>query len=400
VAFCQLIQGEIDLLLVAGPAPTTAYQAPGCYLPLAQAIKAAVSLPVAAAGGFHHPQEIEQALAQGQCDLVALGRQLLADPDLVRKTAQGRVSEIAPCLRCSCVQTPAPDPTARPWAEPFQCAVNPAALRRDRLQGLPPVQRKQKVLVVGGGVAGMYGAITAAQRGHTVRLVEQSDRLGGRLWFADSDPNKKDLAAFRDCLIARCRAAGVSVVYNTAVNQAYIARFAPDCVLLAVGGTMKKPPIPGLAVFARHVLWAYQNPASVGERVIIIGGGLAGAECALYLAGQGRHVTVLGRSAQLAPRAYPGQRHALEQQLPDSVTVKNAVTVTEVRPGGVTYRARNGRSVELEGDTVLYALGTEPKSTQALRQAHPNTYLMGDCRAAGRVLDAVRDGLFAAYDIL
>jgi 2,4-dienoyl-CoA reductase-like NADH-dependent reductase (Old Yellow Enzyme family)/thioredoxin reductase len=400
VAFCQLLQGQVDLLLVTAPTLSTPYQDSQSPLSLAQAIKAATELPVAAAGGFHHPQQVEQALAAGQCDLALMGRQLLADPDFVRKTEAGRVQEIAPCLGCSCLQALGPDPAARPWAEPFQCGVNPYALRRDQLQTAPAVQRSQKILVVGGGPAGMYAAITAAQRGHTVRLAERSDRLGGQLWFADSDTYKKDLAAFRDCLAARCKAAGVSVVYNTAVNEAYIARYAPDCVLLAIGAAPKKPPIPGLAVFAHHVLWAYAKPETVGERVIIVGGGLAGVECALYLAALGRQVTVLGRNSQLAPMAYPSQRQAIEQHMPEGMTVKTAVTVTEVRPGGVCYRARNGRSVELEGDTVLYALGTEPRPAQALRQAHPNTHLIGDCRVPGRVQDAVRDGLFAAWDIV
>jgi 2,4-dienoyl-CoA reductase-like NADH-dependent reductase (Old Yellow Enzyme family)/thioredoxin reductase len=412
VEFCKLIQDEVDLIhvtsgLYLNSVPSKAFSSMfhphGCNLDLAEAVKKAVHVPVVAVGGFNHPQQIEDAIASGKCDFVALGRQMLADPDFVNKTAQDRVGEIAPCLRCSCFNPLAPDPTQRPHAEPFQCTVNPYSMRRVRLQIAPPVQRKQKVLVVGGGVGGMYAAITAAQRGHSVRLVEKTDRLGGLLWFTEEDCHKKDLAAYRDCLVARCASAGVKVVYNTAVNRAYIQQYAPDSVILAIGAEPAMPPIPGLAVFAHHALWAYQNPDKLGQKIVMIGSGLTGVECAMHLGEKyGRTVTVLGRSAAYAQDAYPSHREAIDLFLPDTVTIKNGVTVTEVRPHGVTYRARNGRSVEVEADTVLYAVGMCAKKAevQELLKAHPNTRVIGDCKTPGRVLDAVRDGLFAAYDIV
>jgi 2,4-dienoyl-CoA reductase-like NADH-dependent reductase (Old Yellow Enzyme family)/thioredoxin reductase len=408
--FCRLIQNEVDMLHVTGglysdPEQTgvcsSAFQSHGCDLGLASAVKQAVHVPVTAVGGFTHPQQIEDALAAGGCDMVALGRQLIADPAFAQKAAEGRTNEIAPCQRCGCC-TAAWTEEKGQGAEPLQCMVEPYFMRWERLRAAPPVLKKQKVLVVGGGVGGMYAAVTAAQRGHEVRLVEMGDRLGGALWYADEHCHKQDLAAFRDCLAARCVSSGVQVVYKTRVDGAYIRRFAPDQVILAIGGEPVRPAVPGLAVFAHPVWWAYAHPEMLGQRVVIIGSGLAGVECAMHLAEQyGRQVTVLGRSACYASRAYSGYRRAMEQAMPDGVTIKNSVTVTEVRPQGVTYRARNGRSVEIEADTVLYAVGTQPKRAEviSLLEAFPHARVIGDCHISGRVLDAVRDGLFAGYDI-
>ena len=396
VKFAAMIETNIDMLIVHAELPSTEFDDHGLVLPLCERFKAALRIPVAAAGGFNEPHQIENAMLAGQCDFVAMSRQLFADPQFVRKTAELREGEIIPCLRCGLCEADAmPN-------EPFQCTVNPRARREARLARIEPVTRPKKVLVVGGGPAGMYAALTAAQRGHTVRLAEKENRLGGMLWYAGENSRKTDLRRLRDSLIARVEASGAEICTGKAVGREYIEKYAPDAVILAIGTEPTLSPIPGMAVFARHALWAYAEPDKVGKTVVIIGGGLTGLECALHLAQDGeRSITVIESSPDWAHDAYPAQRAAIERALSPNISIKTGVRCTEVRPGGIVYRARNNRRVELSADTVLYAVGMQPRRAELaeLLTAHPNTAVIGDCREPGRLLQALRDGLFAAYDI-
>lgn len=395
-AFCAAIEPELDMAIVMPAHQSTEYDDHGLILPLCEKIKEVLHINVAAAGGFNDPHQAENAILAGQCDLIAMSRQLLADPFFIRKTAELREQEIVPCLRCGLCE-----PDAMP-NEPFQCAANPRARREARLARIEPVSRPKKVLVVGAGPAGMYAAITAAERGHRVRLVEKEKRIGGLLRYSAENRSKADLRRLRDSLIARVDAAGVELCTGVAVGREYIEDYAPDAVILAIGAAPTLSPIPGLAVFAHHALWAYANPDEIGSRVVIVGGGLTGVECAMHLARtEGREVTVLEAETDWARDAYPSQREAIERALPANVRIRTGVRCTEVRPGGVAYRARNNRRVELEADTVLYAVGMQPKRSELaeLLRAHPNTAVIGDCRRPGRLLEALRDGLFAAYDI-
>lgn len=395
-AFCAMVEPELDMVIVAPAQQSSEFDDHGCILPLCEKFKAAVHISVAAAGGFNDPRQAENAMLAGQCDLVAMSRQFLADPFFVRKTAEQREDEIVPCLRCGLC---APDAMPN---EPFQCAANPRARREARLARIEPVTRPKKVLVVGAGPAGMYAALTAAQRGHHVRLAEKEKRIGGLLRYAAESRSKTDLRRLRDSLIARIGRSDVELCTGVSVGRKYIESYAPDAVILAIGAAPTLSPIPGLAVFARHALWAYANPDALGRRILIIGGGLTGVECAMHLAcTDGREITVLEAGRDWGRDAYPSQRAAIERALPDNVRIRTGVRCTEVRPGGAAYRARNGRRVELEADTVLYAVGMQPRRAELaeLLRAHPNTSVIGDCRSPGHLLQALRDGLFAAYDI-
>lgn len=410
-AFARMISPHVDLVHVtsglylnhvASKAFSSMFHPHGCNLDLAAAVKAAVDVPVVAVGGFNHPEQVEQALVSGACDFVALGRQMLADPDFVAKAAAGRTDEIAPCLRCSCFNPLAPDPHARPAAKPFECTVNPWSMRGLRLRWAPPPRRAREVLVVGGGPGGMYAALTAAERGHAVTLLERADRLGGQLWFADRDPHKADLARYRDTLARRVELSGVRVETGVEASPATVAEWAPEVLVVAVGADPVVPDVPGLREHARHATAAYRDPDSVGHRVVIVGGGLVGVETGMHLAERlGCEVDVLELGADWARDAYPSHREAIELFRPPGLRISCGVRVLAVTADGVTVRDAAGHRF-VPADTVLHAVGYAPRRdlAAALLAARPGGRLVGDCRRPARVLEAVRDGMFAGLDVV
>jgi thioredoxin reductase len=407
-----MIQDRVDIIHVTSglyhnhvqsKAFSSMFHPHGCNLDLAEAIKKAVHIPVTAVGGFNSPQQIEDAIASGKCDFVAMGRQMLADPQFVNKVAQGREDEISPCLRCSCFNPLASDPNARPHAEPFECTVNPYSMRELRMQWAPPVRRKQNVLVVGGGPGGMYAAITAAERGHNVTLLEKEDKLGGLLWFTDEDCHKDDMRRYRDSLIVRTHRAGVNVVTGVTATAETIRSYQPDAVILAIGSEPVVPGIPGLKENAHHALYAYSDPDKIGKKVIMIGGGLIGVECSMHLAEKyGCEVQIIEMMDDYARDAYMSHRQAIDLFMPKSVHIQCGVSCTEVRPDGITVKDKQGNEIVYEGDTILFAIGMRAKKAELeeLLTAHPNTRFIGDCKKPAKILQAVRDGMFAAYDIV
>ena len=409
-AFARIIQDKVDIIHVtsgmyhnhvASKAFSSSYHPHGCNLDLAETIKKAVHIPVAAVGGFNSPEQIEEAIASGKCDFVALGRQMLADPEFVNKTAKGREDEIMPCLRCSCFNPLASDPEKRVQVVPFECTVNPTSMRQLRLQSsTPDVKEKgQKVLVVGGGPGGMYAALTAAERGHRVTLMDDREALGGTLWYTDYDPHKEDMRVFRDHLANRVYRAGVDVQLGRRVTRETIEEFAPDAVILAIGGHPAVPDIPGLREYARYAVDAYTQKS--GKKVVMLGGGLVGMEIAIHLGNHGHEVTVLARS-EVCRDAFPSHREAMRLFTPDTVMVCDHTRVTEVTENGVKALDPEGKEVFFSADSVYYAMGTRAPTEELneLRSVCARTAVIGDCNKPARIMQAVRDGMFAALDIV
>ena len=392
---------------------SSVYHPHGCNLDLIKVIRPYVpdDVYLGVVGGFNSPEMGEEVIASGLADFIILGRQMFADPYFAKKTADGRADDIQRCLRCMrCYKGSAEHPIELAWIKKHgvkppvmdpdgcYCSVNPASrgFFAPSQNEIPPAQEKKRILIVGGGAAGLEAAAVCARRGFDVILAEKSGRLGGVLWFADQDVYKEDLRNFRDLLIRRVMESDVDVRLNCEVTQETIKDFHADVVLLAIGAKFNVFPIPGIET-AHPALDAYDPHMEIGERVILLGGGLVGCDTAVELASRGCDVTVVEMQQRLAPEAEYMQFTALmdkmEQLKIKSLTGKRCISI---RPEAVTVQdTENDAEEELCADTVLYCLGMSPllEEAQALTRAageKTTLYMLGDCDHAARVGDAVR----------
>ncbi len=413
VEFSRLIEKKVDIIHVSvgiyhlhveSRTFSSMYHPHGCNVHLAEAVKNAVSIPVAVVGGINDPAMAEQIVAEGKADFVALGRQALADPDFPIKALTGRADEISPCLRCGCFS---PMPQIEGEITPphtFQCSVNPITSKEYRLSLAPLPKRRQDVLVVGGGPGGMYAAITAAERGHRVTLMEKSDFLGGTLKFAELDSYKTDLNRFKDSLITRVGRLDIDVQLNAPATPALVEEKNPDALIVAVGARPITPDIPGIS--GPNVLFAvdtYWEPEKVGERVVMIGGGLVGCETGLHLAALGKKVTLVEMLDKLAVDATESHRIALFGTMDGKVESHTGWTCREITSTGIVALDQDGSPQVIQADTVVIAVGMKGQTELAFRlcdAASKQYFLVGDCVSPRKVKQAVHEGFHAAMDVL
>lgn len=398
----RLEQLGVDALhITAGgyAAYTTGYMiqpmaiADGPLIHYAQQVKEAVSIPVIAVGKIRTPELANAVIEQGQADFVALGRVLLADPDWPNKAKEGRQSEINLCIACNqgCISRLFEQKDV--W-----CTVNPETAR-EREFALPLPEMKQRILVAGGGPAGMAAAKVAAERGHHVILCEEDDHLGGQLIAAAAAPYRPGWEEFRRYLINRVTELPVDVRLNTRVTPELAVQEGVDTVILAIGSSAILPDVPGIgkmnALTARALL---EGKATATGQVVVAGGGCAGAQTAEFLATRGHPVTIvemLGEIALDAPRA---ERELLLGRLADlGVVFKTNTTITEMRDGAVLVEGPDGRE-ELPAETVVLCLGSRANDglAEALRGKVSRVISVGDAVEPRRVTEAVAEGALAA----
>ena len=306
VKVAKMVEDKVDLFNVScgnheDPAMfcrthPSAFFKRGVNVYLAAEIKKNVSKPVACVGSLNDPAQMEEIIATGQADIVEIGRALLADPYLAKKALEGNAEDITPCLRCyECFGE-----TSK--SETVKCTVNPTMG-----QQYPEKTRKQtadtkkRVLIAGGGPAGMEAAITAALRGHDVTLVEKSGELGGNLHPAGAAYFKEDIRKLCKVLISRVEKAGVKVVLNTEVTPEYVETFDPDALFVAIGSNELRPPIKGMDL--PHVIMAIDaelHPEKLGKKVAIMGGGLVGGEAAVSFHHEGKECSIIEMKSKIA----------------------------------------------------------------------------------------------------
>lgn len=378
--------------------------APGYTRAALRAARAALARPLIAMGKLGDPVLAEELLARGEADFVSLGRPLLADPAWVEKVRDGAEGDIRRCIGCLNCLTFARRPDIPAGAS---CTVNPAVLREEafaRSTAPPrPGGRPRRVLVAGGGLAGMTAADLVARRGHDVTLCEAAPRLGGQWLAASAGPEKGDYRLFLSWLENRVRASGAAVRLQTPVTPELARELAPDLILVATGArprVLSGPlPVPGpLVIQGSDLLRGEAAPR--GNRAVVVGGRYIGLEAAQGLAGQGMRVDVVD-AAELGVGANPRVIGPYRDRLVElGARFFPHTPLLRVTAEGVDVAHLNSL-LSLPADTVVLAMGTVPETglLQALEQSGVPCLPIGDCKRIGDALYAVRDGADAALTL-
>jgi 2,4-dienoyl-CoA reductase-like NADH-dependent reductase (Old Yellow Enzyme family)/thioredoxin reductase len=364
----------------------------GAIVNLAEAVKKVVKAPVIAVGKIDAILA-ERILGEGKADFIALGRSLMADPELPNKVMDGRLEDICPCIYCNnCV--------ARTHAERRKfgglfCTVNPA-LSREREFAIKPTASPKKVLVVGGGLAGMEAARVLAERGHQVTLYERSYKLGGQWNIAVQQDFKEGYVSVTERLSRGLHRAGVRVTLNKEVTPEVIKEMKPNVVVLATGAVRMTLDVPGAE--GKNVVQANDvviGKARVGEEVVVIGGRILGMEVAHSLGRRGKKVSLVTRHRVGGERKkdFNIYRTLIHRLIDNGVFLYPDSLVFEIRENGV-FINYNQQLVFLKADGVVMAVGARPENELAaeLERSVPEFYMIGDCVEPRNAMDAIREG--------
>ena len=373
------------------------YQEKGLYMPYARLMKQTVSVPVICAGRMDDPERAAAALREGVCDIISLGRPLLADPEYVNKLRSGQQAFIRPCISCQegCMGR------IQEYSM-LNCAVNPQT-GRERVTEYRPVLRPKRVLVAGGGVAGCEAARVLAERGHRPELFEQSGRLGGNLHAAGVPPFKEDDRALIRWYERELERLKVPVRLNTRVTVGMAEADGYDAVIVATGARPKTFS-PGEGAPVRTASEILLGEAPCGDRVAVVGGGLVGCETALWLAQTGKSVTIVEVLDRLMAVNRPlchANSEMLERLLPfHGVEVLTSAKVCGWEAGCLQVETGGGVRA-LPCDTVVAAVGFSEEDSlyHALRDRRAELYLLGDARRVANIMYAIWDAFEVANHI-
>ncbi len=405
--YCKLAEeaGYDALHIDAGCAKALYWTVPAPYIGktplayLAEKVKEVVSIPVIAVGSVLMPEDAEAILENGQADFVAIGRALLADPDWVKKARLGKKEEIRGCIQCSdmCGGYTFTNKTAT-------CSVNPMCGKESTLR-MNPAEDPKKVTIVGGGPAGMVTAIEATKRGHTVKILEKSDKLGGNANLVSMEESKEGVKNFNNYLKRQVEKLGIDVAYNCEATIDVIKATEPDAVVVATGAYLFIPNIPGFdsdKVVTIKKLYEETN-LSGDEQIVVLGGGVNGCEVALALAEKGHKVTVIEMLNRFASGLGLINTMALLDLVKnnENITLLSETKCKCIDGGDVVCEDKEGNEIRLPFDLVVAASGMKEDNAlgKQVLEEFPEAYMIGDAVKHQRIGDAVHQAFFTAQRI-
>jgi 2,4-dienoyl-CoA reductase-like NADH-dependent reductase (Old Yellow Enzyme family)/NADPH-dependent 2,4-dienoyl-CoA reductase/sulfur reductase-like enzyme len=353
-------------------------------------VKSAVKIAVSTVGRIKRPAMAEQILAEGKADLIWMGRALIADPNLPRKAQAGEVDHIRECISCGLCAD------GIGHGEPMRCTTNPDAGREVELR-LEPAAKPRRVLVIGGGPAGLEAARRAAARGHRVRLFEQRAALGGQLRYAAAAPHAIEMGRLADYLAREAVAAGVEVLTEARATPARVAEAEPEVVVVASGAVPLVPSIPGVGmphVFTAHQVLEGEVDDRLGRRVAVIGGGLTGVTAAEYLLKRDREVVIVEMQDWIMTDGTVVEQRTLTQELSE----RGVLILVQTKVEAITSRGlvvtRGGEREVLAADCVVLAAGVraEREILAHLDVDCVEVHVVGDAEQPRRLMQALLAG--------
>ena len=351
-------------------------------------------VPIVTLGAIDSVDSAEEIIADGKADMVTMARSLIADPELIKKCVAGHRDDVTPCIKCMRCH----DSTV--YGHHFQCSVNPTAGLEHSISHLvQPVESVKKVAVIGGGPAGMKAALVAAERGHSVTLFEKDSKLGGMLHKAGYFPFKYPVKDYMNWLIAQVEKHSIEVKLNTAANAETVKGY--DAVIVAIGAEPFILPVPGVEQ-VKIAIDVLGHEETLGDSVIVIGGGQVGCETALHLAKLGKKVTVVEMQSDLAPDASTTGRNELMVEIGKE---SNFVPLTGARCLSVTDKsvtyAKDGKEETISADSVVLCAGMKPKAQEAdsFFGSADSVTEIGDCVRARTVEWATKEAYYAAINL-
>ena len=361
----------------------------GCYADLSEKVKKSIKIPVITSGRINDPILANSILEEGKADLIGMGRALIADPWLPKKALYGELDEIRKCIACNCCHG------KRLILElPIRCAINPEAVRT-RGMAFNVSQKKKKVLIAGGGPAGLECAHTLRQRGHEVFLFEKDSELGGKLRVAVLPPHKEEIKEFHEFLMKRVKREKIPVFLNHEVNKSLIEDIHPDVLVFATGGKPIVPDIPGLKKELYYTAEEALTQNLDEDQIIVLGGGMVGCEVAEFLGAKGKKITIIEMLSDLGMDMEPKTRKLLLGRIMErKPMIRTSTEIVRIEKGKVCLRDRKGVEDSSHFDAIVLSVGFSPNDDLIRSMTLPELeiHCIGDCVMPRGIFEATREG--------